>query len=573
MGDCALWYAKLRIGLAAKLAVCLVLSTVALFTLFGYLNLRLQRKQAEETVLQTVDRIGDIIQRSTRHQMLRNDREALYQVIHTIGSEPGIRRVRIFNEEGRISFSTDPNEVTKLVDKRAEACYGCHAQSQPLARLNRPDRARIFVDAQGHRVLGSIRPIENDATCSNASCHAHPPDRRILGVIDADLSLDRVDAQLAQHQAQLVRFTGGAVLLISLVSVAFIWLVVHKPIKELTAGIRQVTQGDLDHSLTVHSQDELGALADAFNEMTSEVSEAHRELTEWAKTLEARVEQKTQELNRAHENMLRVEKMASMGKLAAVVAHEINNPLAGILTYAKLLKKWLGRWDESLRGEALSSLDLIESESHRCGEIVKSMLTFARATPINYEPADLNSIVDRSVRLVQHQLELGNIELHLDLARDLPAVRCDPAQIEQVLVALIMNAIDAMPNGGNLTLRSRFLPATGGAQLQVQDDGVGIPPELLPNLFEPFFTTKERGHGVGLGLAISKNIVERHHGHVEVASEPGRETTFTITLPVCGAPAGNAGASPAVERTSLLTTRTHSGAKMAVMPGMRGDRT
>jgi two-component system, NtrC family, sensor kinase len=529
------WYTKLRIGLATKLAMCLVLSTVALFTLFGYLNLRLQKRQSEETVLQTVDHIGDIIQRSTRYQMLRNDRDALYQVIQTIGSEPGIRRIRIFNKEGRISFSTDPSEVSKLVDKRGEACYGCHAQSQPLAKLNRPDRARIFTDAQGQRVLGSIRPIENDATCSTASCHAHPPDRRILGVIDTDLSLATVDAQLAQHQARLAEFTAAAVVLMSLVSGAFIWLVVHKPIKELTAGIRQVAQGDLNRTITVHSRDELGTLADSFNKMTGELSEAHRELTDWTKTLEVRVEQKTEELNRAHERMLHVEKMASIGKLAAAVAHEINNPLAGILTYAKLLKKWLARWDESRREDALSSLDLIESESRRCGEIVRNMLTFARATPINFEPADLNSVADRSVRLVQHQLDLGSIDLKLDLAPDLPPVRCDPAQIEQVLVALIMNAIDAMPKGGSLALRSRLLPKTAEAQLQVQDDGVGIPPELLSNLFEPFFTTKERGHGVGLGLAISKNIVERHQGRIEVASDPGRGTTVTITLPLHGA--------------------------------------
>ena len=140
MQERAPWYLRIRVGLATKLAVCLVFSTVALFTVFGYLNLRLQRHQSEQTVLQSVDRIGDLIQRSTRYQMLRNDRAALYEVIHTIGSEQGIRRIRIFNEEGRISFSTDPGEVNTLVDKRAEACYGCHAQSQPLARLNRPDR-------------------------------------------------------------------------------------------------------------------------------------------------------------------------------------------------------------------------------------------------------------------------------------------------------------------------------------------------------------------------------------------------------------------------------------------------
>ena len=532
MPERAPWNARVHIGLAAKLAVCLVLSTIALFILFGYLNLRLQQRQSEETVLQSVDRIADLIQRSTRYQMLRNDREALYEVIHTIGSEQGIRRIRIFNEEGRISFSTDSTEVNKLVDKRAEACYVCHAQSQPLARLNRPDRARIFTDAKGHRVLGSIRPIENDTACSTASCHAHPPDRRILGVIDTDLSLDTVDAQLAQHQAQLVRFTIGAVVLISLVSVAFIWRVVHKPIKELTAGIQQVAQGDLDHSITVHSRDELGVLADSFNKMTRELSEAHQQLTGWNKELETRVEQKTQELNRAHEHVLHVEKMASIGKLAAVVAHEINNPLAGILTYAKLLKKWFTGDPGKRREDVLNSLELIESESRRCGDIVKNLLTFARATPMNFEATDLGQIVDRCVLLVGHRLQLGNIQVQIDLEHGLPPVYCDPAQMEQVLLALIMNAIDAMPAGGNLSLSARRLPDDAHIQLQVKDDGMGIAPEVLPQLFEPFFTTKEGGHSVGLGLAISHSIIERHQGRIEVASEPNRGTVFTITLPV-----------------------------------------
>src|SRR3990167_4839081 len=135
------WRFAVRPGLAVKLAACLVVSTAAFFAVFGYLNLRLQRRQSEEMVLQSADRISDLIQRSTRYQMLRNDREALYQVIQTIGSEPGIRRIRIFNEEGRISYSTDPAEVDTYVDKRAEACYACHAREAPLTKLDRPDRS------------------------------------------------------------------------------------------------------------------------------------------------------------------------------------------------------------------------------------------------------------------------------------------------------------------------------------------------------------------------------------------------------------------------------------------------
>jgi two-component system NtrC family sensor kinase len=346
---------------------------------------------------------------------------------------------------------------------------------------------------------------------------------------------------LAEGSWHLAGYTLAAVLLISLLSGLFVWRVVYGPLATLKAGTEHLTSGELGYQIEVRSGDELGEVATSFNRMSQQLREAREEITAWARTLEARVEQKTQELNRAHEHVLRTEKMASVGKLAAIVAHEINNPLAGILTYSKLLKKWINKGDESRREEILSSLDLIESESRRCGEIVKNLLTFARATPMNFEPADLNGIIKRCVRLVQHQLDLAGIQLQCDFADDLPLVRCDPAQIEQVLLALMMNAIDAMPRGGILNLKSHPLPDSHEAQLQIKDDGVGIAPEVLPNLFEPFFTTKERGHGVGLGLAISRSIVERHRGRIEVSSQPGRGTTFTIVLPVNGVVSATAG--------------------------------
>ena len=264
--------------------------------------------------------------------------------------------------------------------------------------------------------------------------------------------------------------------------------------------------------------------------MSSQIREAHDEINAWNRTLEERVEQKTRELSGAQEEMLRVERMASIGKLAAVVAHEINNPLAGILTYSKLLKKRLGK-EPTPNAENISMLDLMESESRRCGEIVKNLMTFARPTSMNREPSDLNAVIDRCVRLVQHQLTLKNIELHLNLNSEFPAVRCDPGQIEQVLLALVMNAIDALPSGGNLSLASR-VANSDTVQFEVRDDGVGMPRDVLAKMFEPFFTTKEHGRGLGLGLAISRNIVDRHGGRIEVESEPGHGTTFTIILPV-----------------------------------------
>ncbi|MBI4462940.1 MAG: HAMP domain-containing protein [Acidobacteria bacterium] len=527
------WRTRLRAGLAVKLAALLVVSTAALFTLFGYWNLRHQRQQAEELVLQSADRISDLIQRSTRYQMLRNDREALYQVISTIGREPGIRRIRIFNEEGRISFSTDPSEVNTLVDKRAEACYACHVQAAPLTKLARPDRARIFTDPRGERVLGLIRPIENEPACANAACHAHPAERRILGVIDTDLSLAAVDQQLAENQAQARRFTVLAVVLMSLGSVLFVWWVVHRPVKELIRGTHEMAQGNLDHRLPVRSRDELGELAASFNKMAADLSTAYQEITDWAHTLEQRVERKTAELQRAHTQLVASEKMAALGKLAATVAHEVNNPLSGILTYARLSLKNLSG-DELKpveRAEMVEHLRIIERESRRCGEIMRNLLTFARQAPPQRAPSDLNTLLQRALTLVQHQLELQGIELETRLGEALPPLACDAGQMQQVILALLVNAAEAMPRGGRLEV-STEIAGSDSLRIRVRDTGVGIPADLLPHVFEPFFTTKENQQRAGLGLAVARSIVEQHGGTIAVSSTPGEGTEFVVSLPL-----------------------------------------
>lgn len=527
------WGKTYHQGLAVRLTAWLILSTVALFTLFGWMNLRMQRRQAEELVIQAADRISDLIQRSTRYLMLRNDREALYQVIHTLGSEPGIRRIRIFNEEGRISFSTQPDEVDTLVDKEAEACYGCHALEAPLTRLDRPDRARVFTDAQNQRVLGLIRPIENEAACSQAACHAHPPERRILGVIDADLSLATVDAQLAAQMTELVQFTAVALVVIALVSAVFIWLFVHRPVHELTEGTQRVAGGELDYRLPVRSGDELGRMAISFNKMTADLAEARAELTDWARSLEDRVEEKTRELERAQTHLIASEKMASLGKLAATIAHEVNNPLAGILTYARLTMKWLEKdgFDPKVKAEMTEHLGIIVRESRRCGEIMRNLLAFARQAPDHREPNDINTLTEHALRLIEHQLELQDIELQKEIADTLPVLECNAGQIQQVILALLVNATEAMPHGGRLKVTTGLSADGQSVEIRVLDSGTGIPEDILPHIFEPFFTTKEEQSRTGLGLAVAHSIVDQHSGQIAVRSAPGGETEFTVTLP------------------------------------------
>jgi len=543
---------RLTSSISAKLIGLLLAAMVVIFALLGYLNIRLHRQHLEAATLASAERVSDVIKRSTAYYMLGNDREGLYHAIQTMADEPGMIKVRILDPEGRISYSTDPAEVSHVLDKTAEACYGCHNQSQPLTRLNRPDRFRIYRNGGGRRVLGIITPIENQPGCSSAECHAHPASQRVLGVLDTNLSLATADGQLAVSNARTLAYTAGAMLMVAILSWLFVWQVVDKPIQALKNGTEHLCQGELGYQIEVRSGDEVGDLANSFNSMSLQLRAANEEIVNWARTLEDRVVEKTHELKSAHDHMLHVEKMASMGKMAAVVAHEVNNPLSGILTYAKLIRKWVGtgQAEHEKREEAMQCLDLIAAESRRCGDLIKNLLGLSRTSPMNIQSTDLREVIDRSLLLVRHQLEIGGIELQLNLAHNLPQVPCDPAQIEQVLLALIMNAIDAMPQGGNLRLETRLSDSEKEIELEVRDDGAGIAHDLLLQIFEPFVTTKENGRGVGLGLAISRGIVERHNGRIEVASEVGRGTTFTVTLP-----AQSAGASLAAICDATMKAR------------------
>ena len=520
------------INLSLKLTICLIGVMVITFSLLGYRSVRLQRHNLEDTTFAAGDRIGETIKRSTRFGMLNNHSEQVHETIKAIAAQPGMNKIRIFNEEGKVRFSTDEHETNGQVDKKGEACYGCHAEQQPLARLNRPDRMRIY-ESGGERILGLINPIENEPSCYNAACHAHSPDKQILGVVDVTLSLAKVDEQIGDAGRQMILNFIAAILVISPMIGVLVWLMVNRPVKRLIVGTKRVAAGDLDYRIDAGSRDELGELAMSFNRMTTEVKRADSELNEWARTLESRVEEKTAELKQAHAHILSVERMASLGKLAAIVAHEINNPLAGILIYAKLLLKKLRNGDTPLdTGEYQAHLDMIATESARCGDIVKNLLQFSRQSKPNLEPSDLNEIIRQSLQLVRHKVDLMGIKTALDLDDGIPAIVCDAQQIKQAIVALLINACEAMlPGEGRLEIVTRFLADEMRVEIRVADNGIGMDEETRRRVFEPFFTTKEQGKGVGLGLAVVDGIVNTHSGDIRVESAPGRGTTFIISLP------------------------------------------
>jgi two-component system, NtrC family, sensor kinase len=522
--------------LSLKLIVALVGTLGLVFGFFGYQLVELHRRDLEQVTFEAADRISDSIKHSILYSMQLNHREHIYHTIQTVGREPGINKIRIFNEVGQISFSSDVGEIGRHVDTQAEACFACHAQEEPLTRLDRPDRMRIYFD-QGQRTLGLINAIENEPGCYNAGCHAHTADQRILGVLDVTMSLDQVDQTIYLGRNLMVAQLLSAMAAISVVLGGLAWFLVHRPVRQLMIGTERVAAGDLDYRIPVSSQDEMGALGGSFNRMTEQLRQARRELTDWAATLETRVEEKTSALREAHRQMLQVERMASMGKLAAIVAHEINNPLAGILTSVRLvLKRLRGRELEKELGEDMvEHLEMVAEETSRCGDIVKNLLQFSRPRGGERRPEDINRLIRDSVRLVQHKINLMNVETQLDLDEGLSEVVCDGPGIRQVLVAVLINACEAIgPSDGLIVVGSRRLEEEEKVEIWVEDNGCGMDERTQRRMFEPFFTTKEEVRGVGLGMSVVSGIVSAHDGEVRVHSKLGEGTRIAVVLPLVG---------------------------------------
>jgi two-component system NtrC family sensor kinase len=524
---------KVTFSLSLKLIICLIGSMAIIFFVLGYQSLQIHKRNLEDMSNVMADRISNTIKDSTHYSMLQNHRDEVYHIISTIGKKPGIKKIRIFNKEGKISFSTDSTEVNRFVNKKAESCYMCHAQQQPLSHLNRPDRARTYFGPGNERIMGFINPIENEPSCSIAACHAHPPDKKLLGVLDVSLSLANVDQTIAEGQNRMIGHFLKATLIVSVVFALLIWIVIYRPVNELIRGTKHLAAGDLDHKIEISSRDEIGELAESFNNMTTKLKKAHSELTDWGRTLENRVEEKTAELKRANEQMIQVERMASIGKLASIVAHEINNPLAGILTYSKVLLKRIAGTATVDPERMKQELEMIAGESARCGEIVKNLLQFARQASPNLKAHDLNGLIQQSIRLVQHKMDLMNLETTTKFEEPGPVVVCDEQQIKQALVALLINACEAMrPGEGILEVETFSNPEKGTVQIKIKDNGTGMDAETQKRIFEPFFTTKETTSGMGLGLAVVYGIVCRHNGEILVKSALGQGAEFLIKLPV-----------------------------------------
>ncbi len=499
-----------------------------------FVLVKIQTERYTQISIATAQRVSDIVKRSTQYSMLLNRREDIYHIIKTIGSEPGIEAIRIYNKKGEISFSTNEAELNTTVDMNAEACVACHPSGKSnIVTPTNVERVRFFRSSLGHNLIGVITPIKNQQSCYEADCHAHNQSQTILGVLDVMIPLSETEKNIAEIEK--LQYSGGLLLLLVITTFCgvFLWRMVNIPVQRLTEGTIAVMNGDLDHSIDVQTNDEIGFLTKSFNHMTRTLKQTQEELQLLNQTLEERVQHKTEALRRAQANLIQAEKMVSLGTLAATVAHELNNPLEGILTFAKLIRKRMNKPDltEEGKNEIIAELTMIADETARCGNIVKNLLLFSRKKVGEFIENDIRALVEQSTKLIEHHLKIHNIILQQSMDDRLSFVVCDSEQILQALLALEINAVEAMPHEGKLSIEAK---KTGENELTIalSDTGIGIRDEDLPHIFEPFFTTKKEGKGTGLGLAVVYGIIERHNGKITVVSQVNNGTTFTITLPI-----------------------------------------
>ncbi len=326
---------------------------------------------------------------------------------------------------------------------------------------------------------------------------------KVIGILYVGARQASFQALLNSLNRRILLVAFGSILLTIVITTPVSRMITRplNQLKELVEANRRVSEGDMTVRVPVRAGGEVGLLTSSFNSMLDTIQ-------------------------RTQDQLIQSEKLASLGQLAAGVAHELNNPLGTILLYADIVKKELG--PESPYSD---DLEVILSETKRCKNIVAALLEFARQNQVIAQPTNLNNLILSIVELHLKRCEASSVEVHLKLDPSLPNVQADPNQITQVLINLIENAIDAMPEGGKLYIRSRNEPQ-GMVTLEFEDTGIGIPPEHLSKLFTPFFTTKPLGKGTGLGLAIIYGIIKMHRGQIFVTSEVNRGTKFTVQLPI-----------------------------------------
>lgn len=409
--------------ISTKLIFIISITTFIIISVAAYFSISFQSQVLEEEVQRHLNQLSETIKNSAHDAMLENKRENIQKIIERVTAEPSIKKTRIINKEGKIIYSSDKSEINSIIDIKNESCRSCHEIGKPLERLRIKEKMKIFrLHPDSARMMSIINPIYNEKSCYTAACHEHGKNKIVLGVLDITIALKNIDEKISYSRLIIGIMTIITIFSISIILIYFIKRWVDKPVKDLVKATNKVAIGNLSFEVNSRANNELGDLAKSFNNMTKKLSEMRLQL-------------------------LQSEKMASLGQLAAGIAHEINNPLTGVLSYSSYLLK---RTKDN--PELQNDLNVIVRETMRSREIVKQLLDFARQSIPKKIKMNINEVVERAEKVVANQLKINNIIFEKQLGKNLPEIIIDPNQIQQVIINLIVNAIDAISKNGKIVI-------------------------------------------------------------------------------------------------------------------------
>ncbi len=496
-------------------------------SILWYISSRSDKKDLMDNSVAFISSFSEMIHRSIKYDMLLNNRSDIQRALESIGATKSIKRISLFDRNGIIHYSSDRGTIGSRADMAFPACIGCHTDpSRPQETLLKEKQWTIYTETAGHRVLSFVEPIYNEPGCYTAECHVHSKDHRVLGILITDFSLYSIDRQIHAKMMRTALFTLGSLTAGAAMLYLIFWRFVISPIKVLSKGMEKVTSGDLSQMVPHPSKDEIGELARTFNIMIGELKTSREKVERWTLTLEQEVEKKAAEIKRAQSKLIEAEKLAALGRLTADIAHEIRNPLSTLGGFGRRLRKITVGEKEKEYSE------IIVSEVGRLEHILKDILLFSREVKFNFELEPVTDLVRDSIAAVAELCAERSVKLVTDFNSDSPVI-LDKIQAVQSIGNLLSNAIDAMPDGGTLTISTATETVNNAnyVGVHISDTGKGIPDSKLRLIFEPFHTTKMTGYGTGLGLSITKKIIEEHGGFIRVENNEGQGITFSLYFP------------------------------------------
>jgi len=533
-------YVKFRSSIYSRVVYIITISSIILFVLFGFIFRSVYEQNLNTVIRQNGNNIGSIVEGSLYHSMLENNKSTLQSTLDVINTMSGIDDVNMYDDKDSLVYSTFTSDTTTHSNPD---CISCHENLQSMFPRKEKSYRIIEINSEcsmndkdnSHRHLLIRSPILNERSCWTSECHAHSERDEVLGSLVIKLSLYDIDNAVERSSARFYILATLTTLLLVSILILFTRKQIKNPLNDLIRASIAVSNGNKNTRLEIkpNQLDDMRMVSHAFNDMLDNLQSATEELQNWSQQLEYKVQKKSEELGAAQNELIHIERIASLGKLSSSVAHEINNPLSGILVYTKLIHKQLSNpdLDDAKKATILKHLKLIENETKRCGEIVKGLLDFSRKDQEDFESKHLHKILQETYELMTHPIRIAGVGFQIDLGARSDLIFCSPNQIKQACVALLVNATEAVLENGEITI-STANPDTETVRIDIFDNGIGIPEDDIPQIFQPFFSTKHDTSGIGLGLAIVHGIVKSHNGKIDVRSELGKGTTISITLPI-----------------------------------------